>query len=274
MAYTVGQLIHDLQCYSTNLTIEELLRDSAVSIQSLELKCVIFFNSFLPEKVTTQIADIFNSVPARTKTAMRKIVRNSSRGSSSAKIGEESHSAPAREAIRAIDRITSIALPRPVASIYEGWQQEPLSFWRSQGFCVEKTEDNHMFQVYMGMKKLETQRHSDTIIWRYFTLFFYDLVRLIGDGRKYLVSALQDRLVHAINSSNLMAIHDSTANTIQADLKRWASVGSKYDNIITALGNDNGTLMLLPSEVTDNMLVTVSIFSTVHLANTSVKMGK
>lgn len=110
-----------------------------------------------------------------------------------------------------------------------------------------------MRQMYMGMKKLETRRHSDTIIWRYFTLFFYDLVRMIGDGRKYLVSALQGKLVHVIKSSHFMAIQESNTSTIQADLKRWASVGSKYDNIITALGHDDGALMLLPSEVTDNM---------------------
>lgn len=80
-------------------------------------------------------------------------------------------------------------------------------------------------------------------------MFFYDLMHLVGAGRKYLVETLQHKLVKAIDSSGLL----EDADTIQTDLKRWARAGSKYHNITTRLGN--GSLMLLPQEVTDNMWV-------------------
>lgn len=98
------------------------------------------------------------------------------------------------------------------------------------------------------MKRLETQRQSGTIIWRYFTLFFYDLMNMVGDGRKYMVETLQDELVQLINNSGVMK---NSAGIIRKDLKRWANAGSKYDNLARRLGI--GALMLLPQEVTDNM---------------------
>lgn len=71
---------------------------------------------------------------------------------------------------------------------------------------------------------------------------------LLGDGRKYLVETLQDKIVDAIDASGLV---NATKLTIQKDLKRWASAGSKYCNIVQKLGD--GALMLLPHDVTDNM---------------------
>lgn len=180
---------------------------------------------------------MINPWPERSKKTARKILQQSGR--------LERRSLPSEEALRSIRRTKNIALPAPLTIIYEKWQRDPSTFWNSQGFDIGS---RNMFQVYRGMKQLETQRHSGTIIWRYFTLFFYDLMCLLGDGRKYLVETLQDKLVCAIDVSGLV---NASKNTIQRDLKRWASAGSKYCNIARALGN--GALMLLPHDVTDNM---------------------
>lgn len=229
---TVGDMVRVLQSFNPNTSIDEVFKSSTVSTSIY--KCSPFLITW---KFTRQLKDVINKWPEVPKRTARKILRQSGT--------MERRSLPSEEALRSIRRIDSIALPASLSIVYKKWQQEPSSFWNSQGFEIRS---KNIYQVYRGMKQLETQRHSGTIIWRFFTMFFYDLMGLLGDGRKYLVETLQDKIVHAIDASGFV---NTTQLTIQRDLKRWASAGSKYSNIVEKLGD--GALILLPHGVTDNM---------------------
>ncbi|RDW72826.1 hypothetical protein BP6252_06733 [Coleophoma cylindrospora] len=213
---TVGDMVRVLQTINPNIPVDELFQNSTF---------------------TSQIRDVVNLWPEKSKKTARKILQQSGR--------LERRSLPSEEALRAIRRTKDIDLPATLTIIYEKWQRDPSTFWNSQGLEIGS---RNIYQVYRGMKQLETQRHSGTIIWRYFTMFFYDLMGLLGDGRKYLVETLQDKLVNMIDVSGLV---NASKITIQKDIKRWASAGSKYCNIARVLGN--GALILLPHDVTDNI---------------------
>ena len=188
-----------------------------------------------------RLSEIVNSWPTRSKRTVRAILRGPPKRATLTGC----HSRPSEEALRAISQIKGIGLPSSLTTIYDEWCKHPASFWDSRGFSIKSGNLSHL---YKDMKQLETQRQSSTILWRFFTLFFFDLMRLIGDGRKYLVETLQQKVVDAIDTFGLM---QDAAGIIQGDLKRWASAGFRYHNIAMRLGD--GALLLLPHEVTDNM---------------------
>ena len=96
-------------------------------------------------------------------------------------------------------------------------------------------------QAYIGLTALNTQRKWDTITWRYYTLFFYDLILLIGDGKLNLTTGLHRKLLEVLHSSPFIT---DDIDIIENNLKKWVSAGSRYSKFCTSLGD--GALFLLP----------------------------
>ncbi|KFZ17633.1 hypothetical protein V501_01619, partial [Pseudogymnoascus sp. VKM F-4519 (FW-2642)] len=153
--YTVGDIINDLQSYGSHVAISELLQNKAF---------------------TARLTGVIKSLPDKSKKTVRGIILRDPKKARAF----SACSRPSEEALRAIYKVKKIALPASVNVAYQNWKDQPETFWNSQGFCIG---DGTILQIYEGMKQLETQRQSGTIVWRYFTLFFYDLMHLIGEGK-------------------------------------------------------------------------------------------
>lgn len=95
--------------------------------------------------------------------------------------------------------------------------------------------------AYLTTKQLEPRRLWDTILWRFYTSFFYSLALLLGDGRVNLTDGLYGRLLEAISQSSNVT---DKIDVIQAKLQLWTTAGARYYKICQYLGD--GALFLLP----------------------------
>lgn len=175
--------------------------------------------------------------PTKSKATAQKIFRHSTKPKTNT-------------ALKAILKVGSIALPPAVTPKYNECKQSPSKFWISTGVQLDlernRPIENLVSQVYLGITSLETQSQWDTILWRYFVLFFHDLVTWLGISG--LTAKFQDHLVATVLAAP-GPVFDDDANTIQENLKRWTACGSRYTWLSASL--DNGALFLLPQCVTD-----------------------
>lgn len=130
-------------------------------------------------------------------------------------------------------------------------QQDPSKFWvwagiqlDLEGHCAQRI-GIFLSEAYLGITRLETQRQWDTINWRFFVIFFHDLVTSFG--KKYLTPAVENELVAALTSATSVT---DTAEKIRGKLKHWVKCGSKYAKLSESLGD--GAPFLLPQTVTDS----------------------
>lgn len=157
---------------------------------------------------------------------------------------------PSSKALKAIQKVNKISLPDAVHDKYRECQQDPSKFWVWAGIQLDLESSSvkpiavFLSEVYLGITGLETQRQWDTISWRFFVMFFYDLVE--NFGRKYLTSAFEDELVAMLSSSTTVT---DTTKKIRGNLKHWVASGSRYAKLSDSLGD--GAPFLLPQSVTD-----------------------
>jgi hypothetical protein len=96
-------------------------------------------------------------------------------------------------------------------------------------------------QAYTGLKSLRVTRKWHTITWRFYTLFFFELALLLGEGGVTINKKALDRLSDVLTAST--AIEDKR-KTIALNLKTWTTIGSRYYKLCSSLSS--GALFLLP----------------------------
>ncbi|KAH7418725.1 hypothetical protein BKA64DRAFT_207246 [Cadophora sp. MPI-SDFR-AT-0126] len=154
------------------------------------------------------------------------------------------------KALLAVQRVQRISLSTKILGKYKECQQCPSDFWSWAGIQLDLktklTKPPKVFfcEAYLGISRLEVQREWDTVNWRFFVLFFNDLVDCLG--RKYISSTFEDQLVQTLTSSS---IPDSPTD-IRKNIKRWVACGVRYARLSKSLGN--GAPFLLPQSVTDH----------------------
>lgn len=157
---------------------------------------------------------------------------------------------PSAKALKAVLKVNSIDLPIEIIGKYAECQKCPSDFWSWAGIRLDLRADgtkpigNFLCEAYLGITHLQTQRKWDTIVWRFFVLFFHDLIDHLS--RTNISSGFQDKLVLILSSSPSIS---DTNTYIQDNLKRWATAGLRYARLSKSLGN--GALFLLPQTVTD-----------------------
>ncbi|KFY46794.1 hypothetical protein V494_00326 [Pseudogymnoascus sp. VKM F-4513 (FW-928)] len=215
---TVDKLINQLELFNGTTTIEELLEKPDVV-------------NFLREA--------FDSLPPKSKTIARNI---------SSKPPTSSGSKPRCTALVALLEVGEIALPEEVQTIFNGCKESPSKFWSSVGiqndaicFTGSETINTVASQAYIGLAALNIQRKWDTITWRYYTMFFYDLILLIGDGKVNFTASLHKKLLEVLHNSPLIT---DSLDIIESNLNTWVTAGSRYSKFCESL--DDGALFLLP----------------------------
>ncbi|KFY17979.1 hypothetical protein V492_00229 [Pseudogymnoascus sp. VKM F-4246] len=215
---TVDIIISQLESFDRASTIEELLEKPDVV-------------NFLREA--------FDTLPPKSKTIARNI---------SSKIPTSSKSKSRCTSLIAILEVKEIALPEEVQTLFSGCKENPSKFWSSVGiqndaicFTGSESIDTVASQAYIGLTALHTQRKWDTITWRYYTMFFYDLILLIGDGKTNLTAGLHRKLFEVLQNSPLIT---DSLNIIESNINTWITAGSRYSKFCKSL--DNGALFLLP----------------------------
>ncbi|KAF7874180.1 hypothetical protein EAF04_002852 [Stromatinia cepivora] len=220
---TVRSIIQKLQAYNEDDTIEDLLDNS---------------------EFVQEIAELIKLL-AKAKTNVSEITLNQEPNQKLPKIDTN-------RVLKSIRKVTNIELPIQVLEKYRECQQYPFKFWSWAGIQVDLTADKtkpidiFFCETYVGISRLENQRQWDTIIWRFFVLFFYDLVKI--SGRKILSASFENQLACTI-SSTTPSIQD-TKTKIRENLRRWVSAGSRYAQLSNSLGY--GAPFLLPLSVADN----------------------
>jgi hypothetical protein len=153
-------------------------------------------------------------------------------------------------ALKAIEKIKAIDLPSEVSERYIQCQRYPSTFWSFAGIKLDlnaaktKPIETFLCQAYLDIGQLESERVWAVIQWRFFVIFFYDLV--ISLGRTLFTSSFSDELVRMLVSSP--SIQDTHEN-IEENLRRWVSAGCHYAMLSDSLGA--GAPFLLPQTVTD-----------------------
>ncbi|KAM3067156.1 hypothetical protein ACMFMG_011709 [Clarireedia jacksonii] len=223
---TIRSIINKLQSYNPDDKIEDLLQNT---------------------KFVADITEVVNQLPDSSRTIFSQNVHQM--GLSKRPIQKEKRNESTR-ALKAIEKIEAIDLPSEVLEKYTQCQRIPSTFWSFDGIKLDLnaaiTEPIEIFvcQAYLGIVQLESERVWAVIRWRFFVIFFYDLVFSLG--RKHFTSSFSDELVRMLVSSP--SIRD-TANKIKNNLKRWVSAGCHYATLSDSLGA--GAPFLLPQAVTD-----------------------
>ncbi|KAJ8062300.1 hypothetical protein OCU04_008846 [Sclerotinia nivalis] len=221
---TVRSIIQKLQAYNEDDTIEDLLDNSEFVQEIAELIKLL-------AKAKTNVSEIILNQEPKQKLPTKK---------------------DTNRVLKSIRKITHIELTGEVLEKYRECQQYPFKFWSWAGIQVDLTADKtkpieiFFSQAYMGIRRLETKRQWDTIIWRFFVLFFYDLVKV--SGRKNLTASFENQLACTL-ASTTTSIQD-TNTKIRENLRRWVSAGSRYAQLSNSLGY--GAPFLLPLSVADN----------------------
>ena len=188
-----------------------------------------------------------NSLPSKSRLAARKLFSRTS--SDPKQIPKPNYY------LTEILKIKDITLPQEIEHIFNLCKKEPHEFWKSAGArldiewrpwepTVVRGYDivvDTISQAYLGLQALSKRRAWDTVVWRFFTLFFYELALLIGNGATLLTSNLCDRLLQIIAASS--TIKDDSIS-IRQNLERWTAVGSRYSKLCCSLSS--GALFLLP----------------------------
>jgi hypothetical protein len=182
------------------------------------------------------IRESLKSLPKTSRITTSKIVCNQKPSTKQKSTSDK--------ALQAILSVKNIELPTEVQKKYNECRQCPSTFWVWAGIQLYLGTNSTkpitaLYEVYLGITGLETQRQWDTISWRFFVIFFYDFV--VSFGGTYLTSTFEDNLVLILSS--LSSITD-TVETIRGNLKRWVACGSRYALLSGSF--DNGAPFLLP----------------------------
>ncbi|KAM0123374.1 hypothetical protein ACHAO1_011314, partial [Botrytis cinerea] len=218
---TIGSIVEKLQVYNPNDTIENLLLNPAF-VQA--------------------VAESIRSLPKISKATIFKIIGH--RGLPSK---QDNTSV---KALKAIQKVEEINLPSIILSKYKQCQQCPSSFWSWAGIRLDlnanetKPIGTLLGEAYLGLSNLEIQREWDTINWRFFVLFFYDLMNSLN--KRNVTRFSENGLVDILSSSDLIS---DTTTAIRKNLKRWVAAGSRYSALSDSLGK--GAPFLLPRSVSD-----------------------
>jgi hypothetical protein len=232
---SVKELSRRLDKYDDdNETIEALLKKADVSNVThrwLKIADSLKFQSFL--------SDVFNGFSPESKRAARELIKSSDRTNGPTKRD--------RPWLAVVREINSCGLPVEVNEFFNECMKDARAFWYSfdsvAPFISRSSSPLTIAasNAYLGISKLQRQRKRDTIVWRYYCLFFYDLAIVVGNGQERITSKVLEELLYTLKESDAIA---DDAETIKANLTSWCAAGQRYSRICKAL--DSGALFLLP----------------------------
>jgi hypothetical protein len=184
---------------------------------------------------------VFDSLPPKSKLAVRQVFNP--------KTKDPNEKTVPNWYLTGILQVKTIALPEEVHDVFKKCKAKPSEFWISVGLRstgeIYRPQDSYLVialsQVYLGIKSFAIKRTWDTIIWRFYTLFLYELALLIADGGVHITNNIIEQLFVIITASP--AINDDS-ETIRENLRKWTSTGCRYYSLCSSLSP--GVLFLLP----------------------------
>lgn len=192
--YTVDKLICQLNKYKKDLTIEALLETKDVS------SCFVSWRQTTDRvKSTSLLQGIYASLPTKSKTSAQQIFR-----ATSSRKKRKIRSV----ALATVLEICSVSLPEDVRALFDFCKEDPSQFWKSSSAHVGiRWDSGKPFEVvaseaYLAVRRLNTQGLWDTILWRFYSSFFYNLASLLGNGQVNLTDGLRERLFETIAQSS------------------------------------------------------------------------
>lgn len=195
-------------------------------------------------KFASLLQGIYTSLPVESKSTAQQIFY-----SKAATKKKKKRSA----ALTTVLEIRNIALPQDIQNLFQAWKENPSRFWNACGahygtqWDSGESIENVATKVYLVVRHLNLRRLWDTILWRFYASFFYNLALLLGNGQVNMSNGLYQRLLKVLLRSE--KITDEIA-VIEENLRSWTASGSRYHKICLRL--DKGALFLLP-QLSDNV---------------------
>lgn len=148
-----------------------------------------------------------------------------------------------KRALNCAKKVEAISLPSALLPEYEKWKAEPSTFFILEDF--DQTTPNADIKTMLDWKirqtsTLTTRPHLDAIRWRFYTLFYYDLIQLVRGGSSRSSQKIVAEAYHQITG------HPLSSDKV-TEISKWASAGMIYHNINLKLGA--GSLFWLPESM-------------------------
>merc|ERR1712093_968650 len=172
------------------------------------------------------LCNIFHALSPQTKAAARKWIEPSDTSSGTTR-GKSS------VALAIIRKTTSTELPPEIESWFEDCKADVSLFWKACIIPTLSIGDSTVSiraavsSLYLGLQSLQLRRRQDHIVWRYYTLFLYDLALFIGNGQQKITEKLLGGLLHILNTSE--SIPD-TIDHIKDNVLRWCGIGHRWED--------------------------------------------
>ncbi|KAF7861820.1 hypothetical protein EAF04_007702 [Stromatinia cepivora] len=96
-------------------------------------------------------------------------------------------------------------------------------------------------EAYLVVQHLSLRRPWNTILWRFYAIFFYMLGSMPANGARNISDLMHQRLVEALQLSQKIT---DDIDVMKQNLRSWTAAGFKYHKICLRLGQ--GALFLLP----------------------------
>ncbi|KAF7927936.1 hypothetical protein BELL_1313g00010 [Botrytis elliptica] len=218
--YTVGDFMQHMEYFDKAQAFEGLLR---------------------VKEFTSLIVDFYTSFSAESKSIVQELAQELSR-----KPNQTKNKQAKGRALTTIINVQKVTLPASIQYQYEIWKGDPVQFWRSiHNSGSTQSIEVAAIEAYLIMQDLRLRQEYDTILWRFYVTFFYQLALMIGHGQKMMTNNLHNILYERLGKVFIQSekIADEVA-TVQANLHHWVDAGFKYNKICTAL--DKGALFLIP----------------------------
>lgn len=167
--------------------------------------------------------------------------------------------------LRTILDVRNVCLNKGALDRFEKFKRTPSLFWKSLAiedspWLAHESAEVIVGKAYIACRAVCVDREWQAIRWRFYTVFFYSLARLLsGDGTRVSDKA-KARLLTAVNRTKLVR---EGSTPIREHIEIFTSAGLRYTTICRELWkrehqaqdtlvDDYGPLFLLP-QVDDRM---------------------
>ena len=153
--------------------------------------------------------------------------------------------------LRVLLKLDKILLPAELEEKFRASRENPNCFWSPVTSNLDPSilktlpPSSCFIEVYNFAKSIQEKASWTHVIWRFITLFFFDLSQLYLVQRPFAGTVNRtDELLKALQ------VDQCHFTSINSDLRKWIGVGETYSKLAEALGE--GSLFLLPQELTNH----------------------
>ena len=151
------------------------------------------------------------------------MVEDATAGGDATSSGEDSRLRPLWEL-----KEEDVALPSEIAGSFEKWRADPSAFLRGDCFQIPSSPREH----YDYARRAQTSLASDTILWRFVTTTYYDIISARSQSERYTITKEVVAFVVAV----ICESSSYERETVEKDVINWAKYGKRNRALVDKIG--------------------------------------